>query len=183
MRSRTGVMSQDVQALLDELAPLLVEGSPHAAALGFKLVRVTPGEAVVRAPYRDDLIGDPETGVMHGGVVTALLDHACGTAGFAGLGGTQALATLDLRLDYMRPALPGRDVVAEARTTHISGLIAFVSAIAHDGDPDDPVATAHAAFMVNRISQEAADRARASLRDGVSPISRLPDAGEGGGAP
>lgn len=175
-------MSDDLQKRLDELAGLLVDGSPHAAALGFSLVRVSPGEAVIRAPYREDLIGDPETGVMHGGVVTALLDHASGTAAFAGLGAEKALATLDLRLDYMRPATPGEDVIAEARTVKISGLIAFVSAIAHNGDPDDPVATAHAAFMVNKVSEAAAERAKAQLSDGFTAIGKAPDAAPKGGA-
>ncbi|KAA5803321.1 PaaI family thioesterase [Alkalicaulis satelles] len=176
-------MSQDLQSRLDQLAPLLVAGSPHAADLGFTLDAVSPGKAVVRAPYRDDLIGDPETGVMHGGVVTALLDHAAGTAAFAGLGGDKALATLDLRIDYMRPAKPGCDVIAEAHTVKVSGLIAFVSAIAHDGDRTDPVATAHAAFMVSRVSQEAADRVRADIEAGrAGPFTRTPGPGERGGA-
>lgn len=179
-------MSDDIQTRLDQLAPLLVDGSPHAVDLGFKLEAIRPGEAVMRAPYRDDLIGDPETGVMHGGVVTALLDHVSGTAAFAGWGGTQALATLDLRLDYMRPATPGRDVIAEARTIKVSGLIAFVEAVAHDGDRDDPVATAHAAFMVTKVSQDAAERVRADIEAGIekgeTPISKLPDSAASGGA-
>ncbi|MEQ8405541.1 MAG: PaaI family thioesterase [Oceanicaulis sp.] len=166
-------MTDDLQARLDQLAPLLVEGSPHAVDLGFTLEAISPGRAVLRAAYREDLVGDPETGVMHGGVVTALLDHASGTAAFAGLGGDKATATLDLRLDYMRPATPGRDVIAEAETVKVSGLIAFVSAIAHDGDRDDPVATAHAAFMVTKVSQDAAERARAEIEEGVTPISRV----------
>ncbi|WP_421859856.1 PaaI family thioesterase [Oceanicaulis sp.] len=156
-------MSDPLQDKLDTLAGLLVDGSPHAMALGLKLVSVSPGEAVIRAPYEEASIGDPDTGVMHGGVVTALLDHACGTAAFAGLGGDQAVATLDLRLDYMRPAKPGHDVIAVAKTIKVSGLIAFVSAFAHDGDTDDPVATAHAAFMVSKVSQAAAERAKADF--------------------
>lgn len=174
-------MTDDLQSRLDQLAPLLVAGSPHAADLGFVLDAVRPGEAVVRAPYREDLVGDPDTGVTHGGVVTALLDHAAGTAAFAGLGGDKALATLDLRIDYMRPATPGRAIIAEARTVKVSGLIAFVSAIAHDGDRDDPVATAHAAFMVSRVSQEAADRVRADIEAGrAGPFTRAPGPGERG---
>ena len=159
-------MPKDLQAHLDSLAPLLVDGSPHAAALGLTLESITAEQTTMRAPYREDLIGDPDTRVLHGGVVTALLDHACGLAAFAGLGGMDATATLDLRLDYMRPAEPGRDVVAEARTIKASGLFAFVSAIAHDGDRDDPVATAHAAFMVTRVSQKAAEKAKQALANG-----------------
>lgn len=160
-------MTDTLQAHLDSLAPLLVDGSPHAVALGLKLESLTPGEARMRAPYRDDLIGDPETRVLHGGVITALLDHVCGMAAFSGLGGMDATATLDLRLDYMRPAEPGRDVIAEAETIKASGLFAFVSAIAHDGDRADPIATAHAAFMVTRASQEAARRARKAIQEGM----------------
>jgi len=175
-------MSKDLQAHLDELAGLLVAGSPHAVDLGFQLDAVRPGEAVIRAPYREDLIGDPDTGVMHGGVVTALLDHTAGTAAFAGFGGDKAMATLDLRLDYMRPAEPGRDVIAEAKTVKVSGLFAFVSAIAHDGDPEDPVATAHAAFMVSKVSEAAAEKAKADIAKGAAPLSTLPKPGEKGGA-
>ena len=175
-------MSKTLQERLDALAGLLVAGSPHAVDLGFELVTVKPGEAVIRVPYREDLVGDPETGVMHGGVVTALLDHTAGIAAFAGFGGDKAMATLDLRLDYMRPARPGRDVVAEAKTVKVSGLFAFVSAKAHDDDPDDPVATAHAAFMVNKVSEAAAEQAKAEIAKGATPISALPGAGEKGGA-
>ena len=168
-------MSDDIQAHLDSLAPLLVAGSPHAVELGFELVSVSQTLAVMRAPYRKDLVGDPDTGVLHGGVVTALLDHASGLAAFAGLGGRDATATLDLRLDYMRPARPGCAVIAEARPVKAAGLFAFVSAIAHDGDPNDPVATAAAAFMVTRVSQEAAARARAKMGEDATPISQVSD--------
>lgn len=166
-------MNDDMQARLDSLAPFLVDGSPHAKALGFALEAITPTRAVMRAPYREDLIGDPDTRVLHGGVVTALLDHACGLAAFAGLGGDKASATLDLRLDYMRPAEPGHDVLAEAECVKVSGLFAFVSAIAHDGDPDNPVARANAAFMVTRAGEAAAKKARANLAAGTSPISQV----------
>lgn len=166
--------TSDLQSRLDQLAPLLVGGSPHAVDLGFTLERIAPGEATVRAPYREDLIGDPETGVMHGGVITALLDHACGMAGFAGLGGDKALATLDLRLDYMRPATPGEAVIAEARTIKVAGLIAFVEAVAHNGDRADLVATAHAAFMVTRTGEKAAEQAKANMKQGKTAISMMP---------
>jgi uncharacterized protein (TIGR00369 family) len=166
-------MSDDIQAHLDSLRPFLVDGSPHAAALGFQLETITPNGASIRAPYREDLIGDPETRVLHGGVVTALLDHACGMAAFAAMGGKKANATLDLRLDYMRPARPGEDVLAEAECVKVSGLFAFVSAIAHDGNRDDPVARATAAFMVTKAGEAAAKRARAELKAGASPISQV----------
>ncbi|WP_417480975.1 PaaI family thioesterase [Maricaulis sp.] len=156
----------DLQTLLDELAPLLVDGSPHAVALGLTLVSLKPGLAVMRAPYSPDLVGDPESGILHGGVITALLDHVCGLAAFSGFGGQDTPATLDLRLDYMRPAKPGLDVTAEAVCLKSHGLVAFVRATAHDGDIDDPVATAQAAFMVTGASKAAQERAIQAFQAG-----------------
>lgn len=163
---QNGDDSSELQSLLDELAPLLVDGSPHAVALGLKLVSLTPGHAVMRAPYSPDLVGEPESGILHGGVITALLDHVCGLAAFSGFGGQSTPATLDLRLDYMRPARPGLDVTAEAVCLKSQGLVVFVRATAHDGDIDDPVATAQAAFMVTRASQAAQDRAVKAIQEG-----------------
>jgi uncharacterized protein (TIGR00369 family) len=159
-------MSDDLQATLDSLAGLIVDGSAHAVALGFQLVSVTPGKAIMQAPYSEDLVGDPETGVLHGGVVTALLDHACGIAAFAGFGARDTPATLDLRIDYMRPAIPGKALIAEASCVRAHGLMAFVRATAHDGDVEDPVAIAQAAFMITKASVAAQERARKSFEGG-----------------
>ena len=98
---------------------------------------------------RPDLVGDPDTGVIAGGVVTTLLDHACGQAVFAALMQFTSIATLDLRIDYMRAAEPGLDVYARAHCYKLTRSIAFVRATAYDRDPGDPVATAQAAFMLN----------------------------------
>lgn len=149
---------------LVELGHLMVDGSPHAVHLGLKLEAIGDGHAQMRAPYNCEFVGDPDTGVIHGGVVTALLDHVCGLAAFAGFGGHDPVATLDLRLDYMRPAQPGADIIAEAHCVKTSGLIAFVRASAHDGDPDNPVALAQSTFMVTRASQKAVEKAKALFK-------------------
>jgi uncharacterized protein (TIGR00369 family) len=159
-------MTDDIQSRLDSIAPLIVTGSPHAVALGLSLQSLTPGHAVMSARYDESLIGDPEAGTLHGGVITALLDHACGMAAFAGFGANDTPATLDLRIDYMRQAKPGLDVTAEASCLKSHGLVAFVRATAHDGDPDDPVAIAQAAFMITKASKAAQDRARRAFTEG-----------------
>lgn len=156
----------DIQSRLDSIAPLIVTGSPHAVVLGFRIDGLTPGHAVMSAPYSEELVGDPESGILHGGVVTALLDHACGMAAFGGLGARDTPATLDLRIDYMRPARAGLDVTAEATCLKSHGLVAFVRATAHDGDIDDPVAIAQAAFMITKASQAAQERARKVFSQG-----------------
>jgi uncharacterized protein (TIGR00369 family) len=127
----------------------LIGNAPLAAALGFSTVSVEPPVATLKAPYKPEMVGDPETGVIAGGVVTALLDHASGQAVHAAVGEPIGIATLDLRIDYMRSAEPGLDIYAQAHCYKLTRTIAFVRAIAYDRSPDDPVAAAQAAFMLN----------------------------------
>jgi uncharacterized protein (TIGR00369 family) len=117
-------------------------------ALGIRTLSVEPGVAVLTVPYRLELVGDPDTGVIAGGVVTTLLDHTCGQAVFMALGEPASIATLDLRIDYMRAAEPGLDIFARAHCYKLTKRIAFVRASAYDRTAEDPVATAQAAFML-----------------------------------
>ena len=124
---------------------------PQAAALGFRFVSVDHARGVLEVPWREDLVGDPDTGVIAGGVVTSLLDHTCGLAITSAAGAALAsTATLDLRIDYMRAAAPRAGVICEAHCYKLTRSIAFVRAQAWDADPADPIATAQAAFVINR---------------------------------
>ncbi len=129
--------------------PQLASGAPHTHALGFSFVGAEGDVAILKCPYRDDLIGDPETGVLAGGVVTTLLDHTCGMAVWLALDKFTSIATLDLRIDYMRAAKPGLNLLARARCYKLTRSVAFVRAWAYDETPDDPVAAAQATFMLN----------------------------------
>lgn len=129
-------------------AGVVLTGVPHAAALKLTLIDLQPGAIVCKVPYAPELVGDPGTGVVHGGVITALLDNACGIAVSSKSGQFGAIATLDLRLDYMRPATPGEDILAFAECVRLTRHIAFARAIAYHGDRGDPIATCSAAFML-----------------------------------
>lgn len=136
---------------LAELGARMAQSTPQAAALGFRLVSVEPGVATMAVDYKPELIGDPETGVVAGGVVTTLLDHVCGLAVTSRLlseGLLTRVATLDLRIDYMRSAEPGKAILGRARCYKLGHAIAFVRAAAFDADEEDPVATAQAAFSI-----------------------------------
>ena len=122
--------------------------SPQSRALGLELVATEP-DVVLKVPYRPDLVGEPDTGVIAGGVVTTLLDLACGWGVALALAEPTSIATLDLRIDYMRPAEPGRDLLATAHCYKLTRSVAFVRAVAYDADPEDPVAAAQAAFMLD----------------------------------
>ena len=121
----------------------------HAGALGLRYNDSGEDFVELALPYGDHLVGDPDTGVIHGGAITALLDNA---AGFAGRPPRTtmaqiAIATLDLRIDYMGPAIPGRTVIGRATCYHRTRSITFVRAVAYHDSPDDPIATCTATFM------------------------------------
>ncbi len=139
---------------LRDAARHMVETVPQASALGFKLISVEPSRGSILTPWREELVGDPDAGVIAGGVITALLDHVCGLAVTSRSleGGFLSTATLDLRIDYMRPAAPRADVTASAHCYKLTRNIAFVRAHAFDADPEDPIATAQAAFVLKRAA-------------------------------
>ncbi len=126
----------------------VLDGIPHAAALQLTLVEVKSGEAVCKVPYAEHLVGNPDTGVIHGGVVTSLLDNACGIAVGSKTMLAGQIATLDLRIDYMKPANPREDIYAYAECYKVTKNIAFVRGLAYHTDRNDPIATCAAAFML-----------------------------------
>lgn len=135
--------------MMRQVAVGMNQGSPQARALGFETVSLDHAVAVLRVPYHEQLVGDPDTGVIAGGVVTTLLDHCCGQAVHAAMEKFKYIATLDLRIDYMRAAEPGKDIFARAHCFKVTRSVAFVRAVAYDNDPEDPVAAATAAFMLD----------------------------------
>jgi uncharacterized protein (TIGR00369 family) len=122
--------------------------SSYGYISGLALDRAAPGDVWTSLPYRPAFVGDTETGVLHGGVVTAMLDETCGMAVQLALDGTRSIATLDLRIDYQKPATPGLDIRAHSVCYRVTRSIAFVRATAYQETEDEPVATATACFMV-----------------------------------
>ena len=149
-------MSDVTDDFLRQLGERMSGSVPQAAALGFRFVSVGQSRGSLEVPWREDLVGDPDTGVIAGGVVTSLLDHTCGlaisSAAYGAIDGPFGTATLDLRIDYMRAAAPRAGVTAEAHCYKLTRSIAFVRAQAWDADPADPIATAQAAFVLNRMA-------------------------------
>jgi uncharacterized protein (TIGR00369 family) len=123
---------------------------PYNAELGLKYVENSVGRVVFELPWQEAQVGDPETGVMHGGAITGMFDAGLGGAVLSKLDDLRRIATLDLRIDYLRPARAGKTVRCEAECHRLTKHIAFARGIAHDGDPDDLVATAVGTFVVFR---------------------------------
>lgn len=129
------VMSQGMQARV-----------PHNGALGLEVVDYAEREVWMRLPFHPQLVGNPATGVLHGGAISSLMDAACGFAIMIALGGPSKIATLDLRIDYMKPATAGRDVIAHTECYKITRHVCFVRGIAYVDDPRDPIAAVAATF-------------------------------------
>ena len=125
-----------------------VDAIPHNRALGMSVLSFERGEAVFTLPYDLKLVGNPDTGVLHGGAITALLDACSGAAVFAALTEWSTIATLDLRIDYLRGGEPGRDIVCRANCYRLTRNVAFTRAVAYHDDETDPIATSMGTFML-----------------------------------
>jgi len=133
-----------------QLARQFIEAIPFAQELGMVLTDIGDGTAVITMPYDSQLVGDPETGVIHGGAVSALMDTCCGAAVMSHPEAPGGTATIDLRIDYMRAATPGQSITTQATCHRITRNVAFVRAVAVDSNSDNPVATAVGAFSVEK---------------------------------
>lgn len=103
-------------------------------------------------PWRADLVGDEETGVLASGPIISLMDNATSMSVWTMTGQFVPHATLDLRVDYMRAASPGQTVIGRGECYKLTRTISFIRGIAHDGDPADPVAHVIGTFMATHGS-------------------------------
>ncbi len=147
----------DQKTQMLEMAQRFMRGVPHNEALDIRIVDVEPGHMVMELPWDEKLVGNPETFVLHGGVITTLIDGCCGGAVLTALRVPRRVATLDLRIDYLRPAKPRMAVRAVADCYRVTQHVAFVRASAFDGDDSDPVATAAGTFALFDASPKPED--------------------------
>lgn len=120
----------------------------HGRALGVVYHARGDDWVELALPYAAHLVGDVASGVIASGPVITLLDQATSAAVWLRRGAFLPHATLDLRIDYLRAATPGNTVIGRGECYRLTRSIAFVRGVAHDGDPDDPLAHVAGTFMV-----------------------------------
>ena len=127
----------------------LMRSVGHGRALGLEY-RASAGQWIELAlPWREELVGVPESGILASGAIVSLIDTAGGASIWMALGKFQPIVTIDLRLDYLRPAIRGETVIARCECYKLTRSIGFVRGIAHGGDEQRPIAHAMGTFMLN----------------------------------
>ena len=119
----------------------------HGRALGLDYRASGENWMELALPWREELVGVPSTGVLASGAIVSLIDTASGGSVWMALGRFVPIVTLDLRIDYMRPAVKGETVIARCECVKLTKQVAFIRGIAHGGDPDRPIAHSAATFM------------------------------------
>ncbi|MCR8915465.1 PaaI family thioesterase [Marinobacter panjinensis] len=135
----------------------------QARELGLTVTSAKKGQLTLCLPYSDLIIGNPDTGVIHGGAITTLMDTASGSATMCALDDFELCPTLDLRVDYMRPAVPHKAVFARAETYKVTRNIIFTRCEAFH-ETGETIANCVGTFM--RIGKEAMPKSFRDLIDG-----------------
>ena len=121
----------------------------HGQALGLEFRDAGPDWVELALPWKEQLVGVADSGILASGAIVSLVDTCGGASVWKTLGKFQPIVTIDLRLDYLRPALKGETVIARCQVDQLTRRIAFVSGVAHTGDERRPVARAVGTFMLN----------------------------------
>ncbi len=140
----------DIARMMREHAGIMADVVPWAREAGFKVSRIEKGHVWGTQPWAEHLVGDPATGIIHGGVITTFLDNLCGMACTSAMTELKFVATVDLRIDYMRAADPHRDIIGEAECYHLTRSVCFTRAWAYHETRDRLIATAAGTFAINQ---------------------------------
>ena len=122
----------------------------HGRALGLEFREAGDNWAELSLPWREELVGVPETGVLASGAIVSLIDTASGTSVWITIDRFTPVLPVDLRIDYLRPAMKGEPIIARCECGKVTRKIAFVRGVAHGGDPSRPIALSAGTFMLNR---------------------------------
>jgi uncharacterized protein (TIGR00369 family) len=119
----------------------------HGGWLGLSYHAHGKGWVELKLPWREELVGVAETGVLASGPIISLMDNATSMSVWTLGARLTPHATLDLRVDYMRAAVPGKTVIGRGECYKLTRTIAFIRGVAYEDDIADPVAHVTGTFM------------------------------------
>lgn len=140
----------DFIKMMNAFGPHAIANSAYTKHLGARVDQQSRGEVVMRIPFREELTTSAGGG-LHNGVITALLDSCGGACIASRLDKARSIATIDLRVDFLREAEPKKDIVGHAECYWLEDELAHMRATAYHDSPDNPVATAAGAFVLSSM--------------------------------
>lgn len=119
----------------------------HCQVLGMTVEQADENGLIIKLPYSELIVGNPVTGVVHGGAITTLLDTCCGISTVCYLDDFEICPTLDLRIDYMHPAEPGKPIYGFAECYRVTPTVIFTRGVAYQESREEPLAHVVGTFM------------------------------------
>jgi uncharacterized protein (TIGR00369 family) len=134
----------------DNYRRIIEEVIPFHHILGIKLLEIREGYCKLLIPYKKELIGDPRSERIHGGVISTAMDAAGGGAGFTMLSSSKdVISTIDIRIDYLWPGR-AEDLIVEGKIIRASKHLIFTDMHAFHPNDDQWIASGRAVFKVKR---------------------------------
>jgi len=140
----------DADARQQRFIQRFMDHVPHLVALGIGYRAHSKDWAELAMPFAAQQLADPDYGIIASGAIFTLMDSAAGFSVHMALAEWLPIATIDLRMDYLRGPAPGATVIGRASCYRLTRQIAFVRGVAHDGDPENPIANMAGTFIITR---------------------------------
>jgi uncharacterized protein (TIGR00369 family) len=117
------------------------------STLGAELTSVTPGAIEICFPFRQEMT--QQHGFLHAGIVTAVVDTACGAAALSLMPEHTGVLTIEYKVNFLAPAA-GDSFVARGRVIKPGRnvMVCTGEVIAMQGERETPVAIMQATMMV-----------------------------------
>ena len=120
---------------------------PHCQLLGMTVESVSDQDLILKLEGDSRFMGNRREGLIHGGLLTVLMDTACGSASIIAVPKPEICPTVDLRLDHYRAAVAGKTIYCRAWATHLARQIVFTEGLIWQDDPSKPIAKGTGTFM------------------------------------
>jgi len=144
---------------LSGIKEIVNEKIPFHKVLGLKVESISYERVKVLFQMRDELMGHYKRGMVHGGVISSVIDVTGGLSAFMGvqeklqdetveakLERFGRVSTIDLRVDFLRPGI-GKWFVATAYTLRTGNKVAVTRIELHN-DQDDLIAVGTGSYVV-----------------------------------